>query len=709
MASTQTPIGSPGTGDKVYIVTLHSYDDLEGFYSDMSSDGYRLHMKRPISRNTQYWMTSAQAEVISADPRVLACEERYTDIPGVVTQPFNLETNNTEYNIPPTTFRKDGTFVSNDRQWGHLHVAGDTSQRRKGSWGGGSVTDQLEIFNDGAHVDIVIVDNPVSIDCAEWLSPTTGLSRFVQYDWFNELNQYVSTIDDDGETIPSGSYLATGNYVPNASNVTYHGTHVCGTAAGKWYGWAPEANIYSLQVNLSSGQGNPVSSLLVFDYLRAFHRHKPINPVTGKRNPTVTNHSWGATYGFNGDNISQYAWVEYRGVTYDSANPNPSGWTLAGLEADFGIGANKYGYDYDSVGSRIDAEDAVNDGVVVIGAAGNNNQYACHSDPSHPSYVDYDNKVSFTGIGWIHLNRGSSPNNAKSVITVGNTGKSKDFERRYSSNYGPVLDVWAPGAYIVSAYNSGGTLDGKYGGDNYFWRISGTSMASPQVAGVAACLATGKERFTNSDVIAFIQQHGLYGDMTFNSAGGSMSDTTCDGSGAMQYFANDAPELRCTNPRPISGIVDGWYKETLKGHRRHEEVPNFGNVQLYPRTNTYYRPIAQELNKNFPISVTNNGSTEYIINGDDRSTTHVDSANATINVKKGDTITFTLNAATHPFWISITQSTGQPSSGLQPSGVTNNGDDVGTITWNTTGNLTGTYYYNCEHHGGMTGQIFVNQ
>ena len=709
MASTQTPIGSPGIGDKVYIVTLHSYDDLEGFYSDMSSDGYRLHMKRPISRNTQYWMTPSQAEVISADPRVLACEERYTDIPGVVTQPFNIETNNTEYNIPSTTFRKDGTFVSSDRQWGHLHVAGDSSQRRKGSWGSGTVNDQLEIFNDGAHVDVVIVDNPVSIDCAEWMSPTTGLSRFVEYDWFNELNSYVSTIDDDGQSIPSGSYLSTGNYVNNAANATYHGTHVCGTAAGKWYGWAPEANIYSLQVNLGSGQGTPVSSLLVFDYLRAFHRHKPINPVTGKRNPTVTNHSWGASYGYNGDNIANYAWVEYRGVTYDSANPNPSGWSLAGLEADFGIGANKYSYDYDSVGSRIDAEDAVNDGVIIIGAAGNNNQYACHSDPVHPSYVDYDNKVSFTGIGWIYLNRGSSPNNAKSVITVGNTGKSKDFERRYSSNYGPILDVWAPGAYIVSAYNSTGTLDTKYGGQNYFWRISGTSMASPQVTGVAACLATGKERFTNSDVIGFIQQHGLYGDMTFNSAGGSMSDTTCDGSGAMQYFANDAPELRCTNPRPALGLADGWYKETLKGHRRHEEVATYGNVQLYPRTNTYHRPIAQELNKNFPIAVTNNGSTEYIINGDDRSTTHVDSANATINVKKGDTITFTLNASLHPFWISITQSTGQPSSGLQPSGVTNNGDDVGTITWNTTGNLTGTYYYNCEHHGGMTGQIFVNQ
>ena len=54
------------------------------------------------------------------------------------------------------------------------------------------------------------------------------------------------------------------------------------------------------------------------------------------------------------------------------------------------------------------------------------------------------------------------------------------------------------------------------------------------------------------------------------------------------------------------------------------------------------------------------------------------------------------------------QSTGQPASSLIPSGVTNNGDDVGTVTWNTSGNLTGTYYYNCEHHSAMWGTIFVN-
>ena len=48
--------------NKVYIVTLEDKSDLEGFYSDMASDGYTLHRKRPISRSTEYYMNSTQAE-----------------------------------------------------------------------------------------------------------------------------------------------------------------------------------------------------------------------------------------------------------------------------------------------------------------------------------------------------------------------------------------------------------------------------------------------------------------------------------------------------------------------------------------------------------------------------------------------------------------------------------------------------------------------
>ena len=57
--------------EKIYVVTLHKREDLDGFYSDMASDGYRLSQKRPISRNTHYWMTDAQAEVLKQDSSCL--------------------------------------------------------------------------------------------------------------------------------------------------------------------------------------------------------------------------------------------------------------------------------------------------------------------------------------------------------------------------------------------------------------------------------------------------------------------------------------------------------------------------------------------------------------------------------------------------------------------------------------------------------------
>ena len=59
-------------------------------------------------------------------------------------------------------------------------------------------------------------------------------------------------------------------------------------------------------------------------------------------------------------------------------------------------------------------------------------------------------------------------------------------------------------------------------------------------------------------------------------------------------------------------------------------------------------------------------------------------------------------------WLSISQSTGQPSSGLLPGGsITNNGASNGTITLNTAGAVTGTYYYNDEAEASMSGKIHV--
>ena len=69
----------------------------------------------------------------------------------------------------------------------------------------------------------------------------------------------------------------------------------------------------------------------------------------------------------------------------------------------------------------------------------------------------------------------SSPARVQNAITVGATA-SNDYRASYS-NYGYCLDLFAPGSSVTSAW---------YTSDTAINTISGTSMATPNVAGVAA-------------------------------------------------------------------------------------------------------------------------------------------------------------------------------------------------------------------------------
>jgi subtilisin family serine protease len=558
-----------------YIVTLHVKDDLEEFYHDMEHTCSKkhvpervcdVHSRRPLSRNTHYKLLAHEAEMLRHDERVLAVELHPCEIEGVIVKPCIV--NNT-----PRTISGDFAKTSsnpNYRQWGHLHSAGSDAQRRKGSWSSGVINDSVVVFNDGKHVDVVVCDDPIPYNCEEWNSPTTGQTRFQQYQWFNELNQYVAGLDDDSVTLPTGTIT----YPDNSTTTGYHGAHVTGTVAGQYYGWASEANIYSLQT-LGAGGVDP---MVLFDYLRAFHLNKPINPETGTRNPTITNHSWG--YGYNmmnwypaGYTVDNIQYIVHRGVTYDINNPNPSGWTTSGVHTDFGLMHwwNTIPASIESL--RADINDAVLDGVVVVGAAGNDNYLMdVEGGPDWNNYVKFD---QLNGI--IYYNRGSSPTNARVAIRVGALSIQSDFRRTSFTNFGPAVHLFAPGDNILSSITNPGTnggrgsVDTKYSANNWYASLDGTSMASPQVAGVCALIASGNHKFAVDDVLNYLQQQCKFDDMAFDLGDGTHDDNTC---------SKGSPNLHLlsVNPRKQSGQM-----MLTVGSRYNSLRPATDTFQSWPR------------------------------------------------------------------------------------------------------------------------------
>ena len=144
-------------------------------------------------------------------------------------------------------------------------------------------------------------------------------------------------------------------------------------------------------------------------------------------------------------------------------------------------------------------ERAVADGITVVVAAGNESTDSCTKSPA----------------------------SAPSAITVGAT--ASDDSRAFYSNFGACIDIFAPGSSIISAGISSTTATAQ---------MSGTSMASPHVAGVAAIILGNAKSLSPAQVDARLTADasvGIVSGLTTATTNTFLYQSPTSGAGAMSW------------------------------------------------------------------------------------------------------------------------------------------------------------------------------
>ena len=688
-----------------FIVTLKNKNDLSQFYAEMENDvgttsipsrAVECTLRKPLSRNTVYKLGKIEAKNLEKDERILAItpmtkwNKRIIKPKGwsQASNYWDKTTNNTSspyYSAPS----------GNEKNWGLLRcIEGDQTVS---DWGYDSTTTRSATITNtlaGYNVDVIVVDGHLNSNHPEFLTNPngTGKTRVKYIDW----DIFTNIVNGSALELPlAGSYIYGDNigsdYTEYGSD---HGMHVAGIFAGNTQGWARGATIYNLSPYFTDNPNNVYYLLHLYDYIKCFHMYKPINPVTGKKNPTVINCSFGVYYPI----LRQNASIVFQGSTVTSdassvTNGQLNAWGVNvydtviedEIETDY-LYADYYLNDPE----QADIEDLIAEGVIFLTSAGNDNEII-----SKPGDIDYDNRIIDTDSDQWYYCRGDvkTPGGAISVGAV--SSYAGEYKGLFSAR-GPGIDIYAPGDDIMSCVHAIGdtgtenkvtdTRDNTY----FVQKYDGTSMSSPQVAGVIACVAEVNPSLTTDTARELIQQYSQKNQIP--SIGSGYEDIT-----NLVDLSNDANRyLKHVQYRPINGDVNTKFTNLRQT-----------SGQIYPRKinkpRTHY-----SIDNWYIVHVAYGDSQIYKISGEDstgffvnESTSLGNSYNLTIT--RNDALTFVnfwgngIISAAHPIIISTT------IGGAQSNFVTDSSQDSYTFIPTSIGN----YVFYCSSHQTMAGTITV--
>jgi len=500
-------------------------------------------------------------------------------------------TNRYKFNIESVRNDSDTTLSSDTldyTQWGLLR-AQQASNTFVGV-GTTSLSSDIQFSLTGKHVDVVIMDTGIRWDHPEFLSTgytsvpvgvaTTSVSR-VRDILIHGALEYGIDWASEGLVAPGTGTLANYNEEGALNSTTFggswHGSHVAGTAAGNNFGAAFEANIWNIACidRADLGFADPADG---FDYIKVWHKNKPINPETGRRNPTIVNGSWGFR-----------EFVQWNGATYNASFRGKT-YSSTAIEADttflpavYWMETNGSFYEFTSEfsGSQTTTNEIFDDpdcsDIVFVFAAGNSGDGNGKQDI--PGGIDYDNTFSNAtfalgtggtqdagrGVSSLNYCRPGTPaithiGLPDAPIVVGaldadiDTTAGFSSERKASfSNNGPRIDAWSAGQAILSPWSTGFDDPRNTAFHNQY--LQGTSMASPNVCGVLALYLQANPSADRTQVRNWLLTRGTIGVGTyFRDTYTHEANGPSVGAGtSVDYWANgfeprDAPHRVLYNP-----------------------------------------------------------------------------------------------------------------------------------------------------------------